>query len=350
MSLDPAHLAEATAEGPVCRVVVAEARGSAPRDAGAAMLVRAEGFEGTVGGGALEFEALAEARRRLAAGREGSRAFPLGPALGQCCGGAVTLAFEIWDAARVRGLTSLRWLARPVGAEGPALAVTAEAGAPARIAALGAREPVGAGAEAPQAGEHDTAPAPIRAALRAARSGKGPGTVWAGGWLGEPVAPARTPLWLWGAGHVGRAVVRAFDGLPFAITWVDDAPERFPDPLPGRAAVRIAPRPTELVPDAPADAAHLVMTYSHATDLALAHAVLRRGCARLGVIGSRTKAARFRARLAALGHAGEEIARMEMPIGLRGPDGPLGGKAPAEIAVSVAADHLAWRAAREVPA
>ncbi|MFO7854477.1 MAG: xanthine dehydrogenase accessory protein XdhC [Paracoccaceae bacterium] len=349
MSLDPAHLAEATASGPVCRVVVAEAKGSAPREAGAAMLVRADGFEGTVGGGALEFEALAEARRRLAAGREGWRAFPLGPALGQCCGGAVTLAFEVWDAARVRGLPALRWLARPVGAEGPALAVTAEAGAPARIAAPGLPEPVGAGAD-PEGAALDAAPAPIRAALRAARSGKGPGTVWAGGWLGEPVAPARTPLWLWGAGHVGRAVVRAFDGLPFAITWVDDAPERFPETPPGRAAVRVAPDPIALVPEAPVEAAHLVMTYSHATDLALAHAILRRGCARLGVIGSRTKAARFRARLAALGHPGGEIDRMEMPIGLRGPDGPLGGKAPAEIAVSVAADHLAWRAARGVPA
>lgn len=85
--------------GRAVRVVVAEARGSSPRAPGAAMLVWADGFSGSVGGGALEWEALAEARRLLARGGGAAvRRFPLGPGLGQCCGGAVTLAFEAYDA------------------------------------------------------------------------------------------------------------------------------------------------------------------------------------------------------------------------------------------------------------
>ena len=320
MSLDWAALeAAVAAHGRVVRVVVAEAKGSAPREAGAAMTVWAEGFDGTIGGGALEFEALAEARRRLVSGASGVRAMPLGPALGQCCGGAVTLVFEVWDEARVAALRPARGaglLTRPLGG-------------------------IVAPADPPLA---------VRGARRSARAGR-PEAVFVPGdppWLAEPLAPEAVPLWLWGAGHVGRAVVRVFEGLPFAITWVDDARERFPEAVPAHARMLVAARPAEAVALAPAGAAHLVMTYSHALDLEIAHGLLARGdFARLGVIGSATKAARFRARLAALGHGPEAIARMECPIGLRGPDGLLGGKRPAEIAVSVAADHLAWRAARE---
>ncbi|MEO0681487.1 MAG: xanthine dehydrogenase accessory protein XdhC [Pseudomonadota bacterium] len=308
--------------GPVVRVVIANAKGSVPREAGAAMTVWADGFEGTIGGGALEFEALAEARRRLReGGPDGAAAYPLGPALAQCCGGHCTLAYERWDAARLRDLDrAMPLLARPLGG-------------------------VGSAADAPLA---------IRGALRAARSKGVAEIVFAPGdppWLAEPMAPRTTPLWLWGAGHVGRAVVRVFEGLPFALTWIDDAAERFPAPLPAHAQRLTAAKPAALSAHAPADAAHLVMTYSHAMDLEICHALLSRGTfARLGLIGSASKAARFRARLSALGHGAEAIARLDCPIGLRAEGALLGGKAPAEIAVSVAADHLAWRARRKAQA
>jgi xanthine dehydrogenase accessory factor len=144
------------------------------------MTVCADTFEGTIGGGALEWEALAEARRRLASDRpHGTRVFPLGPALAQCCGGAATLAFERWDAARLEALApkpGARLLARPLGGV---------VGGP-------------------------DAPAAIRAARQAAEQGA-PALAFAPGdppWLAEPLADAHTPLWLWGAGHVGRAVDR----------------------------------------------------------------------------------------------------------------------------------------------
>ncbi|MFT6061289.1 MAG: xanthine dehydrogenase accessory factor [Paracoccaceae bacterium] len=293
--------------GRVMRVVVAQTRGSVPREAGAAMLVWDGGFDGTIGGGALEWEALAEARRRLNGGTDGVRAWPLGPGLGQCCGGAVTLAFEGFDAGRLAAID--------------------------RDVAIYAR-PLGPPASPPPS---------IRAHARAARAGEAPGiAVSLSGtpWLSELLRPATTPLFLYGAGHVGRAVTRVFLGLPFAITWIDDAPARFPaDPM---ATPLVARNPADAAALAPIDAVHIVMTYSHALDLEICHRVLARGgFARLGVIGSASKSARFRSRLRALGHGDAAIARLECPIGAPG----LGGKAPAEIAVSLAADLLGWRGA-----
>lgn len=288
--------------GRVARVVVADARGSAPRDPGAAMLVWADGFSGTIGGGALEWQALADARARLDGGDDGVRSVPLGPGLGQCCGGAVVLATEVFDAARADAVDEGAQIhARPVGAAGPM-------------------------------------PAAIRAHARAARAGEAAPAVFAQGWLSEVIRPARTPLFLYGAGHVGRAVARALDGLPFAVTWVDDAKARFPDQT-HDATPLVAANPADAAALAPKGAVHIVMTYSHALDLEICHRALARGdFARLGVIGSASKSARFRARLRALGHGDAAIARLECPIGLPGL-----GKAPAEIAVALAADLLAPR-------
>lgn len=314
MSFDRDALARAiAAHGPVVRVVVAEALGSAPREAGAAMIVHATGFEGTIGGGALEFEALAEARRRLDAGPDGVAHYPLGPTLAQCCGGAATLAYERWGKERLATLSDTTVFTRPLGGVG---------------------EP----------------PLAIARALRDARGGQSADTLYVPGappWLAEPMTPTLTPLWIWGAGHVGRALVRVFDGLPFAITWIDSAPDRFPDPVPPHARALPAPDPADAAALAPAGAAHLVLTYSHALDLEICHRLLARGgFARLGLIGSASKSARFRSRLRALGHDETTVSRLECPIGLAGPAGLRGGKAPAEIAVSVAADHLQWRASR----
>lgn len=301
----PALRAAIARHGPVVRVVVAEVRGSAPREPGAAMLVWHGGFDGTIGGGALEWQALAQARARLG-GEDGVRSWPLGPDLGQCCGGAVTLAFEIFDAARAAAIPDAGIYARPVGH----------------------------GAEAP--------PAPIRAHARAARAGEAGPLVAAfapAPWLSECIAPARAPLFLYGAGHVGRAVVRALRDLPFAITWIDTGADRFPE---GAVDPLVAANPADAAALAPRDAIHIVMTYSHALDLEICHRVLLRGdFARLGVIGSASKSARFRSRLRGLGHGDGPVSRLDCPIGLPG----LGGKAPAQIAIALAADLLTPRAA-----
>jgi xanthine dehydrogenase accessory factor len=301
--LDRAELADVVARhGTVVRVVIAAHQGSSPREAGAAMLVWGGGQAGTIGGGALEWQAAAAARA-MTRGTRVDRV-PLGPALGQCCGGAVTLVSEVFDA--------------------PALAQVPETGLYARRVEGGAEQPLA-----------------ITRALRDARgqgvAGQGgTGLIWKSGWLAEPVARAARPLWIWGAGHVGRAIVSVLAPLPdLSITWVDTDISRFPEAIPSGVTTQPHPDPAALVPTAPPDAGHLILTFSHALDLDLCHRLLSHGFADCGLIGSASKAARFRSRLAALGHAPAAIARIRCPIG-----DPAMGKHPQQIAVSVAADLL----------
>lgn len=301
MSVDLAALAQALDQAPVvARVVVAEIKGSAPREPGAAMLVWPAGQAGTIGGGALEYTASQSAQVQIAAGTpKAVHRAALGPHLGQCCGGAVTLVTELWDRSRLAALPA-----------GPVVR---------RIE--GDRE----------------MPLAMRAGLRTARAtGHGPELLWQDGWLLEPRTVARRALWLYGAGHVGRALVDVLAPVPgLAITWVDTGPERFPATVPPSVTVLPAAEPARTVPHAPADADHLVLTYSHAIDLALCHALCTHGFGSAGVIGSATKWARFRTKLRQLGHNEATIARIACPIG-----DPALGKHPQVIAVGVAAALL----------
>ena len=298
---DRAALSRAVAaQGVVVRVVICAHQGSAPREAGTAMLVWAEGQDGTIGGGTLEHEATLAARRLLAGGAPRLERIALGPALGQCCGGAVTLGFERFDADALDAVPESGVYARPL---------TRDAG---------------------------EAPLPLRRHLRETRAGAPAGLRFVQNWLAEPVATAGRPLWVWGAGHVGRALTGVLAPLPdVSVTWIDTAADRFPATIPGGVTQRIAADPAALVALAPRDAEHLILTFSHALDLELCHRLLGHGFAACGVIGSASKAARFRSRLAALGHAPASIARLRCPIG-----DPALGKHPQAIAVSVAADLL----------
>lgn len=304
--------AAVAARGRVARVVVVSVAGSAPREPGAAMLVWPEGQSGTIGGGALEWEAAARARAMIAAaaapGGGAARVdrLALGPALNQCCGGAVVLVTEVWDAARLAAVD-------------PAAGVVLRPVAP------------GAGAM----------PLALRRlAGRARGEGLTPGAPrLLDGWLAEPLAVPRRAVWIWGAGHVGRALVAVLAPLPgLALTWVDTEAARFPDLIPQGMTARVAARPGDLVPEAPAAAEHLILTYSHALDLDLCHRLLRHGFGRCGLIGSASKRARFRARLAGLGHAPGAIDRIDCPIG-----DPALGKHPQAIAIGVAAALIAAR-------
>ncbi|WP_375230288.1 xanthine dehydrogenase accessory protein XdhC [Roseobacter sp. S98] len=220
-------------------VEVISARGSVPRDAGTAMKVTARGTEGTIGGGALEHLAITRARDILTSNAaEETQTMPLGPSLGQCCGGAVTLHYSRTP--------------RPVDA-------------PAR---------------------HTHAP------------------------LRNPAQPK--DLWIWGAGHVGRAMVNACHPQVFKITWVDDHPDRYPDHVRQGVTVTPARDMPRLAARAPAHAHHLIFTYAHDIDLALCAALLKRGFASCGLIGSATKWARFQKRLTA---AGLDPAPITCPIG-----------------------------------
>ncbi|HAV07919.1 MAG TPA: xanthine dehydrogenase accessory protein XdhC [Rhodobacteraceae bacterium] len=300
MTLHRAALAAAIAtHGRVIRIALAEVHGSAPREVGASMLVWSDGQSGTIGGGALEHEAIAAARR-ITAPTLINRA--LGPDLGQCCGGRVTLVLEPFTASSLAAIPETGSFTRPIAPAGPI-------------------------ALAPP--DHPHALAQARATRRA-QAMRG-GTALKDGWFTEPLFHPKHSLWIWGAGHVGRALVTTLTPLPdLAITWIDTDATRFPDTPPPEVSRLWASDPARLATHAPTDAHHLILTYSHAIDLALCDALLRRGAASIGLIGSATKWARFRTRLSAMGHSPATLSRITCPIG-----DPGLGKHPQAIALGV---------------
>lgn len=296
MSFERDHLAGlVAAHGPVIRVVVAEVAGSAPREVGASVTVWAEGQDGTIGGGTLEYDAVATARAMLADGRDrATRSIALGPDMGQCCGGRVRLLWERFEAG---SLPEGPVFCRPVADAAPSLKVQ-------------------------------------KIEARARAQGTAPAPALVDGWLVEPITTPPAPVWIWGAGHVGRALVGSLLPLPgLALTWVDTGPERFPETIPDGVTALPAPDIAAATRLAPPGAHHVVMTYSHAFDQAICEGLLARGFASAGLIGSATKWARFRKRLQQMGHAPAEIDRIRCPIGDKGL-----GKHPAAIALGVAAD------------
>ncbi|GAA6193778.1 xanthine dehydrogenase accessory protein XdhC [Phaeobacter sp. NW0010-22] len=297
MGFDLEVLREAVkTHGRVTRVVIASLRGSSPREVGAAMLVWKDGQSGTIGGGTLEFQAADSARRQDAARILSHHA--LGPDLGQCCGGAVSLLSEVYDAAAIAELDQ-EIIARPVAEAVQPILVT-------------------------------------RLLAKARGQGVLPEPQLIDGWMIEPVHRPARQIWIWGAGHVGRAMVDVLAPLPdLAITWVDTGAERFPADVPAGVTVLPAAKPAKLVRHALPEAEHLVLTYSHTLDLELCNRLLSHSFAFAGLIGSATKWARFRSRLAALGHSPALISRITCPIGR-----PDLGKHPQMIAVGVAAELL----------
>jgi xanthine dehydrogenase accessory factor len=230
---------------PCVLVTVMAAKGSTPREAGTKMVATADRQFGTIGGGNLEFQAIDEARKLLAAAASTAKtkSYPLGPALAQCCGGAVTVFLE-------------------------------------------------------------------------------------------PFIPPAKTLLLFGAGHVGREVVKVLEGLPVKIRWVDERAEEFPAEIPKNCEKIVTARPVAKLQDISANTYIVVMTHSHQLDFEIVKEALKKGSfAYLGLIGSDTKAARFGKRLR---DAGLDASRLTCPIGIEG----VNGKHPREIAVSVAAELL----------
>ena len=149
------------------------------------------------------------------------------------------------------------------------------------------------------------------------------------------------PLGLFGGGHVGRALVNALAPLPYAVHWVDSRDEVFPSDVPAAVRSEHSEPVQAAVADLPAGAHVLIMSFSHAEDLDIVAACLQRQRERadlrfIGLIGSRTKWASFRHRLAERGFSEAELERVTCPIGLPG----ITDKAPAVIAASVVAQLL----------
>ena len=254
-------------EGAAALVTVADTKGSAPRETGAMMAVLADGsFFGTIGGGALEWEAMVLARQLATAGQPVTRRIDraLGPDLGQCCGGRVILDIRVFTAVDVADLAALER----------------------------------------QAARHD----------------------------------ARQHVMIFGAGHVGRALVMALAPLPFRITWVDSRDDAFPARVPANADMLTSRDPPSVLASAPPGSFVLVLTHDHALDLAITAAALGRDdMLFVGLIGSATKRARFARRLGELGIDPLRVSSLVCPIGLPG----ITGKEPAVIAASVTAQMLA---------
>jgi xanthine dehydrogenase accessory factor len=294
-------------QGRVSMVTLAAIRGSSPREAGARMIVYPNAtFSGTIGGGTLEWKAIAMAQAALAspnAAKAETRGFALGPELGQCCGGNVEVVVEIIESSR--------------RAEIEALAKREEGGALTTRGRLVSDRGV------------------IREIVEDALP---PGAAaYASGVLTEGFGDERRPLVLFGAGHVGRALVMALAPLPFRVTWVDPRPDVFPDHVPANVTAVQADEPAKVLAEAHDGTFVLAMTHSHPLDLAVAAAALADSrFPYVGVIGSKTKRARFVSQLRDAGLPPARVVDLVCPIGA----GAVHSKLPAVIAAMTAIELL----------
>jgi xanthine dehydrogenase accessory factor len=326
-------LARLSASGTPCVLVtVAATRGSVPREAGTKMVVTEDAIFGTIGGGQLEYEALRTAREMLKGGVAAQlRRFGLGPSLGQCCGGTAEVLFEPACEAADDWLSVL-------------LACVERGESAVLVTALGGKLVVGrdgASGAFPDSQLQVEAVAVARALLDAADPRTHLEQTGDRMVLFEPIRPAGLHVVLFGAGHVGTALVRVLGELPCRITWVDSRAEQFPRDPPPNVTIEGTEAPRYAVDRAPSRAAFLVMTHSHALDLTLCEKILRRNdFSYFGLIGSATKRAKFTRRFKARGLSDDVIGRMVCPIGI--PELP--GKHPGEIAIAVAAQLLMVRA------
>jgi len=302
---------------------VAAVEGSVPREPGAKMLVDALRQWGTVGGGHLELRGVETARAMLAKGETRRlERFPLGPSLGQCCGGVVHLAFELADSAHLAALAAR--------ANQDSWRLVALDGAPDLALFDGYGQTVHGGA-APEFARNP-------AATHIMREPDGRR------WLVDAVEAPRARLVLFGAGHVGAAIVRALAGLPCRVTWVDEREDLFPASLPSNVAAEATDTPEALAESAAPGTSFLVMTHSHALDQRLAETILKRPSFDqdwFGLIGSNTKRKQFEHRLRERGVDSTRLDAMVCPVGVPG----IEGKQPAVIAAAVAAQLLmVWEA------
>jgi xanthine dehydrogenase accessory factor len=300
--------------GKCAMVSVIAVKGSAPREPGARLIIAENGlYRGTIGGGALEWRAIAEAQAALARGGSEYRiaSSVLGPDLGQCCGGQVKLLTEIF--------------------------LNADRGVVEDLARLEQRGSFST--EAVLAGSKITRRI-VDASPQAAIALRG-------NVLHELFGETPRSIYVFGAGHVGRALVLAMAPLPFAVHWIDSRPDAFPAAVPANVEVKLMPSPPGALASAPAGSLVLVMTHSHALDLDIVLAALKRqSFPYVGLIGSETKRARFLSRLRAAGLTDAALRNFVCPIGMPG----IRSKLPAIIAASVAADLIARDEQLRIPA
>jgi xanthine dehydrogenase accessory factor len=259
-------------------VSIASTQGSVPREAGTWMAVFANQIVGTIGGGHVEFEAIAEARgllnRRESTAEAYEKRYVLGPSLGQCCGGVMTLRYEKYSYLDNK-----------------------------------------------HAGYSQNIPKNET--------------------FKSILTPKHQNVALFGGGHVGKAIVNILSTLPMQVMWIDSRDEIFPTELPSNVVCEHSDPVQAAVNDLAAGSHVLIMSFSHAEDLDIVAGCLQRQRDKndlpfVGLIGSKTKWATFRHRLEDRGFSEAELTHITCPIGVDG----VKGKEPEVIAVSVAAQLL----------
>jgi len=316
----------AAAGEPAVLVTVAGIRGSAPREIGAKMIVTENETIGTIGGGQLEYQSTRIATGLLEDDRNSLRSFPLGSSMGQCCGGVVEILFEPVSSGMPAWLRDLRALH---GQRQPAMVVT-------RISRSAPAKFVVTADSVFGDGDSDER---MVAVARDMLIGHRPDARRQVQEFYEPVVMPDLNIAVFGAGHVGSAVVSALSGLDCNIRWIDSRRNMFRN-VPGNVRTIETAEPPLEVAAMPPGSYYLVMTHSHSLDFDICDRILRREDARYcGLIGSVSKRRRFEKRYRQQDMAQGLINTLVCPIGVDG----ISGKKPAEIAVSVAAEVLKVR-------
>lgn len=304
----PATALNCLATEPTAMITLAAIAGSTPREAGARMIVTPTQAHGTVGGGNLEFLLIDQARRLLASDLHIlQQDYPLGPLLAQCCGGHVRVLVE-----RLAPATWLRQAAEAETSGQPytLMGVLRDGRITRSVAAAWP-------ANATEGAWLEDATGPVSRRASWTR-------------ITEHIRPAATHLYIYGAGHVGRALVHIAETLPVRLHWYDTRADLLgTDPRLTILEDLSAPLLT-----APAGSFHVVLTHAHELDYQIVRAILQRGdAAYCGLIGSATKRARFLSRLA---KDGVDPTGLTCPIG----EGLIRSKLPAAIAVAVSLELL----------
>jgi xanthine dehydrogenase accessory factor len=267
--MNSAELARFLAGHPAAIVAeLSRVRGSSPREAGTFMVISETAMVGTIGGGALEYMVVARARQALRDGEEPlGLDIPLGPEIGQCCGGRVEVLLK-------------------------------------RLA-----------------------PGHSDALMRRVKANEA----------------ERPHVYLFGSGHVGKALARALSALPLSVHVIDTRPDELHD-LPASVEARAIPMPESVVRSAPPGSAYVILTHDHALDFLIAAEALKRAdAAYVGMVGSRTKRAKFASWHQSEGGSPAALERLVLPIGSFG----LVDKRPEVIAALAAAEIMVHIGRRE---
>ena len=299
-------------------------RGSAPRELGAKMIVTDRETIGTIGGGQLEYQSTRVAVGMLDDRETTLRSFPLGSSMGQCCGGVVEILFEPFRDGIPEWLRDLQTLH---GQRTPAVIATRiSRSAPAKFVAT-SEELFGIEESAAPRGMVSAARDVLGTGRKAQRSVQE---------FYEPIVMPDLNIAVFGAGHVGTAVIATLAKLDCNIRWIDSRRNIFRDAFANVRQIE-APEPSLEVAAMPPGSFYLVMTHSHALDFDICDRILRRpDAAYCGLIGSRSKRRRFEKRFRQQGLPQSVFDSLVCPIGVDG----ISGKKPAEIAIAVAAEIL----------